>query len=59
MKPNPISFKREERMPADMLAVDLIHRAVREIVDAAVHDGPVAPSVRLINLSICISKPTS
>ena len=54
MHPDPTSLGREESMPTDMLAVDLVHRAVREIVDAEVRNGPVAPSVRLINLSVCI-----
>lgn len=54
MQPNPSSLDREERMPADRLAVDLVHSAVHEILDEEASGGPVAPSVRVINLSICI-----
>ena len=52
MRPDPRTENRDERMPEDVLAVDLVHRAVRELVDGGGLSEPVAPSVRLINLSI-------
>ena len=50
MKPDARTMDRVERVPDDLLAVDLVHRAVRELLTGL---DPVAPSVRLINLSIC------
>ena len=44
--------KREETAPQDRLWVDLVHEAVRRIVASDVPHGPVAPSVRIVNLSI-------
>lgn len=38
-----------ERIPADIIFVDLIHRAVRRMFEG---DGAVAPSVKVINISI-------
>lgn len=52
MRPDPRTIDRVERTPDDTLAVDLIHRTVREIVDDEGPDPPVGPEVRLINLSI-------
>ena len=43
----------EENIPADVLPVDLIHRAVRRLYEREGDDPPVAPGVRIINLSVC------
>lgn len=46
------SDERHEVAPEGMLWVDLIHRAVRRIVEGDGELGPVAPTVKVINLSI-------
>lgn len=43
---------RVECVPEDVLAVDLIHRAVRRIFDGEGQEAPAAPSVRIVNLSV-------
>ena len=43
----------EENIPADVLPVDLIHRAVRHLYEGEGDDPPAAPGVRIINLSVC------
>lgn len=50
MRPDK-AFGKKETFPEDTLIVDLVHRAVKRIFDG---DGgsPVAPSIRIINLSI-------
>jgi hypothetical protein len=53
MKPVPsLNPPRREEMPRDCLAVDLIHRAVRRLFEGEDGQEPVAPHVRIINLSI-------
>ena len=54
MKPNPNDFNntRKESMPDDQLAVDLIHRAVKRIFEGDNDEEPVAPTVKIVNLSI-------
>ena len=42
----------EEAIPEGLLPIDLIHRAVRRLYESDGGVGPVAPSVRVINLSI-------
>lgn len=42
----------EEAIPEGILPIDLIHRAVRRLYESDEGEGPVAPSVRVINLSI-------
>ncbi len=42
-----------ERIPEGVLAVDLIHRAVRRLFEAEGEEQPVAPNVRVVNLSVC------
>lgn len=44
--------RREETFPANELAVDLIHRAVRRMFDADGATPPQAPTVKVINLSL-------
>ena len=43
----------EENIPANVLPVDLIHRAVRRLYEGEGDQPPSAPSVRIINLSVC------
>ena len=43
---------REERIPKDSLAIDLIHRAVRRIFEGDQSSTPVASQVKIINLSV-------
>lgn len=44
--------RRREYTPNDVLLIDLIHRAVKRICEGEGQDAAVAPSVRVINLSI-------
>ena len=44
-----------ESIPQDVLPVDLIHRAVRRLFESDGDQMPVAPQVRVINLSVCDS----
>ena len=53
MRPNPPWVRqRREVIPEDVLIVDLIHRAVKRIFEGENGQPPVAPSVKLINLSV-------
>ncbi len=54
MQPIPKDFHtpRREHIPDDVLLVDLIHRSVKRLFKGDGSEGPVAPSVRVINLSI-------
>lgn len=54
MQPNRNDFDqpRKEHIPDDVLLVDLIHISVRRLFEGDGLEGPVAPSVRVINLSI-------
>jgi len=52
-KPDPSTPYRCECIPEETeLTVDLIHRAVRRIVDSNGEEAAVAPAVKIINLSI-------
>ena len=42
-----------EYIPDNVLPVDLIHRAVRRLFESENGEPPAAPTVRVINLSIC------
>ncbi len=42
----------EESIPEEVLTIDLIHRAVRRLFEQDGDELPVAPEVRIINLSI-------
>ena len=42
-----------EAVPEDVLPVDLVHRAVVRLFDGEGGEPPVAPDVRVVNLSIC------
>ena len=52
MKPQPALRGERESIPDDVLAVDLIHRAVRRLFKSENGEPPAAPSVRVISLSI-------
>lgn len=53
LRPDP-DIPDYERVPADRLLTDLLHVAVRRIVEGEGERTPSAPSVRIINLSIGI-----
>lgn len=44
--------RRREHTPNDVLLIDLIHRAVKRICEGDAGEAAVAPTVRVINLSI-------
>ncbi len=54
MQPDPKAWQkpRQECIPSNILPIDLLHRAVRRIVAGDGQESPVAPNVRIINLSI-------
>jgi hypothetical protein len=54
LRPDPADFnqRRSEQTPNDTLLIDLIHRAVKRIFEGEAGEPPVAPSVRVINLSV-------
>jgi hypothetical protein len=55
-RPDPRDWRspRDEAVPATVLAVDLVHRAVRRLFESEGSQPPVAQTVRIINLSIGI-----
>ena len=53
MKPQLNGEFTEERIPEDVIPIDLIHRAVRRLYEPENNQHPAAPSVRVINLSVC------
>jgi hypothetical protein len=54
LRPDPADGRprRSERTPTNVLLIDLIHRAVRRICEGDGNQAAVAPSVRIINLSV-------
>jgi len=53
MKPlNWFDTPRPEGIPENCLAVDLIHRAVKRLFEGDQGEGPAAPQIKVINLSI-------
>lgn len=52
MKPDAKTINNAETLPDDELPLDIIHRAVRRIYEWEGDIPPVAPSVKVINLSI-------
>ena len=44
-----------EVIPEDVLPIDLVHRAVRQMFESENGNPPAAPGVRIINLSVCDS----
>jgi hypothetical protein len=51
LKPNPI-HPAEEEVPQNCLFVDTVHRSVKRMFEGDDDSPPVAPSIRVINLSI-------
>ncbi len=52
LKPNPFNPKVIESIPEDVLPIDLVHRAVHRLFETVGGSPAVAPTVRIINLSI-------
>jgi hypothetical protein len=54
MRPDPRDWRepRIESMPVNVLPPDLLRRAVRRIFEGEAGSPPIAPTVRVINLSI-------
>lgn len=55
LRPDPLDTfnpRRREHTPDDELLIDLIHRAVRRICEGEAGQEAVAPTVRIINLSV-------
>lgn len=44
--------RRAESVPNDVLLIDLVHRAVKRICQGESGSGPIAPSIKIINLSL-------
>lgn len=55
MRPDPMHFQRPapEAMPREELHVDLVHRAVRRLFEHDGNEPPAAPTIKIVNLSIC------
>lgn len=49
---NPSNVNGEELIPEGVLVLDLIHRAVRRLFEPEQGDDPIAPNVKVINLSV-------
>ena len=53
MYPQQVGFdERRERMPPDRLAIDLIWRSFIRMFDGEGTEGPTAPTVKVVNLSL-------
>ncbi|ABZ83557.1 conserved hypothetical protein [Heliomicrobium modesticaldum Ice1] len=52
LKPLGFEGNRAEEMPIDCLPIDLVHRAIKRIFEGDGEEGPQAPRVKIINLSI-------
>ena len=52
LRPDGLGDTGLETLPEDVLQVDLIHSAVRRLFEDGTHGAPIAPSVRIINLSL-------
>jgi len=55
LKPTGWGNHIQEAIPENLLPVDLVHRTVRRLFEGEGTEPPVAPEVRIINLSICDS----
>jgi len=53
MKPHDTVDGQEEALPEDELDVDLLHRAILRLFQPTSTEPAVAPSVKIINYSIC------
>jgi len=47
-----INGLRQERVPEDVLPLDVVHRAVRRLFESENGEPPAAPFVKIINLSV-------
>jgi len=55
---NSLSGSYDEVIPNNRLFIDLIHSAVKRIIEGSDEEGPLAPNTKIINLSIGdISRP--
>ena len=52
MKPRHGFSGSEEAIPADVLPIDLVHRAVRRLYETENGEQPASPGIRVVNLSI-------
>lgn len=54
MRPDPTSFNspRDEATPNDSLLIDLVHSSIRRIFEGEGNSPAVAPTIRVINLSV-------
>lgn len=54
LRPDPTDGqpRRAERTPDDILLIDLVHGAVKRICEGDANEPPVAPSIKVINLSL-------
>lgn len=52
VRPIMVPCGDSEEMPENMLAVDLVHRAVRRLFEGENGNPPAAPTVKIINFSI-------
>lgn len=55
LKPDSRDWRdtRVESVPEDELPVDLVHRAVKRMMEGERGEPPVAPTVKIVNLSVC------
>ena len=53
LQPRRLAGHSEECIPDSVLPVDLVHRSVRRLYENEFDEPPAAPSVRIINLSVC------
>lgn len=54
MKPAPSGFGDEtrERIPDGILPIDIVHRAVVRLFEAEGDEEPIAPTIKILNLSV-------
>jgi hypothetical protein len=52
MRPNERDINKNEYVPNDILLIDTVHRAVRRIFEGDGNINAIAPSIKIINLSI-------
>jgi hypothetical protein len=55
LKPDSRDWRetRAESVPEDELPVDLVHRAVKRMIEGERGEPPAAPTVKIVNLSVC------
>ena len=52
VRPITLPYEKKELLPENILAVDMIHRAVRRLFEGEGSQPPAAPKVKIINFSI-------